>query len=65
LPPLREQLIEDITDTRQSMDQHVCRLQELLESEDWDLAIHVLRELKDSVWMMGIVTNKLADLEEE
>jgi hypothetical protein len=61
----RQQLIEDITDTRQGIDQHVCRLHRLLESQEWDLAIHVLRELKNSVWLMGIVTNKLADLEDE
>jgi len=60
----REQLIEELAEARRSMQQHVCRLQELLESKEWDLAIDVLRKSRDLVWLMSITTNDLADLED-
>jgi hypothetical protein len=61
----RQQLIEDITDTRLSMDQHLYRLQELFESEEWDLAVCVLGKLRESFRLLTIATNDLAELEDK
>jgi hypothetical protein len=61
----REQLIEELAETRLSIDQYLHRLRDLFESEEWDLAVYVLGKLRESFRLMTIATNDLSELEDE
>ena len=61
-----ELLAAKIAETRLSIDQHLYRLQELIDAEEWDLARYVAAdELKESLLLMTMRTKQLAELEDE
>jgi len=61
-----EILTVKIAETRLSIDQHLYRLQELIDAEEWDLARYIAADnLKESLLLMRLRTTELVKLEHE
>jgi hypothetical protein len=61
-----ELLAAKIAETRLSIDQHLCRLHDLIDAGEWDLASYVAADnLKESLLLMRLRTKQLAKLEDK